>query len=64
MRALTFRRALASDRFYGAGALQLFTVNFHMEIQESLHSYFVGNQTSRKFKWSHSILPAPQPNAP
>jgi hypothetical protein len=42
-RALTFRRALASDRFYGAGAFQLLIVNFHIEIQEPLHSYFVGN---------------------
>jgi hypothetical protein len=51
-RALTFGRALASDRFYGARAFQLLIVNFHMKIQEPLHSYFVGN-----LEWSHSILP-------
>jgi hypothetical protein len=42
-RALTSERALASGRFCGAGAFQLLIVNFHMEIQEPLHSYFVGN---------------------
>jgi hypothetical protein len=56
-RALTFGRALTSDRFYGAGAFQLLIVTFYMEIQEPLHSYFVENQTSRKLEWSHSILP-------
>jgi hypothetical protein len=56
-RALTFGRALASDRFYGARAFQLLIVNFHMEIQEPLHCNFVGNQTSRELEWSHSILP-------
>jgi hypothetical protein len=56
-RALTSGRALASDRFYGAGAFQLLIVNFHMEIQEPLRSYFVGNQTSTKLEWNHSILP-------
>jgi hypothetical protein len=35
--------------FYGAGAFQLLTVNFHIEIQEPLHSYFVGNQTVGAF---------------
>jgi hypothetical protein len=49
-RALTSGRALASIRFYGAGVFQLLMVNFHMEIQESFHSYFVGNQTSRKLE--------------
>jgi hypothetical protein len=29
-RALAFRRALVSGRFYGAGAFQLFMVNFYM----------------------------------
>jgi hypothetical protein len=56
-RALTSGRALASDRFYRAGAFQLLIVNFHIEIQEPLHSYFVGNQIARKLEWSHSILP-------
>jgi hypothetical protein len=56
-RALTSERALASDHFCGAGALQLLIVNFYMEIQEPLHSYFVGNQKYRKLEWSHSILP-------
>jgi hypothetical protein len=36
--------------FYGAGALQLLIVNFHMKIQEPFHSYFIGNQTSRKLE--------------
>jgi hypothetical protein len=36
---------------------QLLIVNFHTEIQEPLHSYFVENQTSRKLEWSHCILP-------
>ena len=49
-RALTFERALAFDRFYGTGAFQLLIVNFHMEIQEPLHSYFVGNQIARKLE--------------
>jgi hypothetical protein len=54
-------RALTSGRFYGARAFQLLIinlliVNFHMKIQEPLHSYFVGNQTSRKLEWNHSIL--------
>jgi hypothetical protein len=30
-RALVSERALTSDHFGGAGALQLFMVNFHME---------------------------------
>jgi hypothetical protein len=37
-RALTFGSALAFNCFYEAGAFQLIIVNFHMEIQESLHS--------------------------
>jgi hypothetical protein len=45
--ALASGRALVSDRFCGARAFQLFMVNFHMEIQEPLRSYFVGNQTSK-----------------
>jgi hypothetical protein len=49
-RVLTFGKALASDRFYGAGAFQLLIVNFHMEIQEPLHSYFIRNQTSKKIR--------------
>jgi hypothetical protein len=49
-RALTSGRTLASGHFYGAGAFQLLIVNFHMEIQEPLYSYFVGNQTSRKLE--------------
>jgi hypothetical protein len=56
-RALTSERAFASGRFCGAGAFQLLIVNFHMEIQEPLHSYFFENQTFRKLEWSHSILP-------
>jgi hypothetical protein len=56
-RALTSERPLASGHFCIAGALQLLIVNFHMEIQEPLHSYFVRNQTSIKLEWSHSILP-------
>jgi hypothetical protein len=31
-RALVSERALASDHFGGVGALQLFMVNFHIEI--------------------------------
>jgi hypothetical protein len=36
-------RALASGCFYEARAFQLFIVNFYIEIQKPLHSYFVGN---------------------
>jgi hypothetical protein len=43
-RALASERALASNHFVGAGALQLFMVNFHIK----LHSFFVRNQTSKK----------------
>jgi hypothetical protein len=49
-RALTSGRALASGYFCGAGAFQLLIANFHIEIQKSLHSYFVGNQTFRKLE--------------
>jgi hypothetical protein len=38
-------RTLTSDRF--CAAFQLLIINFHMEFQKPLHSYFVGNQTSR-----------------
>jgi hypothetical protein len=61
---VTSGRVLTSGHFCGAEVFQLLIVNFDMEIQELLYSYFVGNQTSRKLKWAHSILPAPQPNTP
>jgi hypothetical protein len=47
-RALTSERTLASDHFCGAGAFQLFMVNFHMKTPEAALLIFVGNQTSRK----------------
>jgi hypothetical protein len=42
-RALTSGRALASGRFCGANAFQLLIVNFYIEVQKPLHSYFIEN---------------------
>jgi hypothetical protein len=39
--ALAFGRALVSCCFLGARAFQLFIVNFYMEIQKPLRSYFI-----------------------
>jgi hypothetical protein len=36
--------------FYGAGALQLLIVNFHMKIQEPFHSYFIGKPNVQKIR--------------
>jgi hypothetical protein len=55
-RALTFERALASYRFYGAGVFQLLIVKFHIEIQSRSTLIFVRNQTFRKLECSPSIL--------
>jgi hypothetical protein len=38
------RESARIGRFCGAEAFQLLIVNFYMKIQESFHSYFVGNK--------------------
>jgi hypothetical protein len=42
------KRALAFDHFGGAGALQLFMVNFRMETVGDAPLLFCWNQTSKK----------------
>jgi hypothetical protein len=50
------RRALASDHFGGAGALQLCMINFSMETTGAALLSFVGNQISKKLESSRTIL--------
>jgi hypothetical protein len=50
------RESASIRSFFGARAFQLLIVNFDMKIREPLHSYFVGNQTSRKLERNHYIL--------
>jgi hypothetical protein len=58
------RRALTSGRFGGAGAFQLFMVNFYMKTLGAAPALFYWNQTSKNRNVANSFYSTPQPNTP